>query len=233
MRPMLLAILLVLLGTSIALAEDVTVELTGGEITGEVRGQGTASVIATVTNDGSREVYGVRLAAYYSTVNMPPSDAEAADWRIHEFVFEPPLAPTHSVTLRFSDENAGEYVLLEVRYVSAGLGLSYNGRLAQLESALQEHDGTTYVATRDLISLIGGGISYDAATYEVVIIREGIELRFKEGSRKVKVDGAAATIEHEVRSDDGRSLLPLSDIGPLLGVSVVHDPALNVILLSD
>ena len=230
---MLLAMLMLLLATGTVLAEDVTVELTGGEIAGEVRGQGTASVIATVTNDGSREVYGVRIAAYYSTVNMPPSDPEAADWRIHEFVFEPPLAPTHSVTLRFSDENAGEYVLLEVRYVSAGLGLSYNGRLARLESALQEHDGTAYVATRDLIGLIGGGISYDAATYEVVIMRQGIELRFKEGSRKVKVDGADTTIEHEVRSEDGSSFLPVSDICPLLGVSVVHDPALNMIQLSD
>jgi hypothetical protein len=227
------SLLVLMLAAGPAIAQDVTVELTGGEVSGSVRGQGTASVVARVTNFGAREVHGLRIAVYYSASDVLPSDPESADWRIHEFVFEPPLKPDDSTSLRFSDDNAAEYVLIEVRYVSAGLGLSYNGRDARLKAGLLERDGLTYVATRDLVDLIGGGLSYDGETYEIVIVRQGIELRLKEGSSRVRVDGEAATIEHQVLSEDGTSFLPVADVCPLLGLSVEHDAALNMIKLGD
>jgi len=225
--------LLLLLTAGHAMAQDVTVELTGGEVTGTVRGQGTASVVARVTNISAREVSGLRIAVYYSASDVLPLDPESADWRIHEFVFEPPLKPDDSTNLRFSDDNAAEYVLIEVRYVSAGLGLTYNGRAGRLESGLLQRDDTAYAATRDLVDLIGGGLSYDSETYEIVIVRAGIELRLKEGSSRVRVDGEATTIEHKVIADEGRSYLPLADICPLLGLSIERDSALNLIKLSD
>jgi hypothetical protein len=233
MRALWIACLLALAALGYAWAAEVKVELTGGDVTGTIRGQGTANVVARVTNIGSREVNGLRIAVYYSAADVLPDDPDAADWRIHEFIFEPPLQPDDSTTLRFSDENAAEYVLIEVRYISAGLGLTYNGRAAKLEHGLLDRDGVTYVATRDLIELIGGGLSYDSATYEVIIMRQGIEVRFKENSSKVKVDGETTTIENKVLSEDGRSLLPLADFCGLLGVSVEHDSALNLIKLSD
>lgn len=233
MRMLIALGVLLLAGTQAVLAQEVLVELAGGEVTGTVRGQGTASVVATVTNIGAREVDGLRIAVYYSTRDVLPSDPESADWRIHEFIFEPPLKPDDSTSLRFSDDNAAEYVLIEVRYVSAGLGLAYNGRAASLEAGLLDRDGVTYAATRDLVSLIGGGLSYDSSTYEIVILRQGIELRLKEGSNRVKVDGVAATIEHRVIEDNGRSFLPVADVCPLLGVGVEHDASLNLIKLSD
>jgi hypothetical protein len=228
-----LGLLLFLAAASPALAQEVTVELSGGEVSGTVRGQGTASVVARVTNIGGREVNGLRIAVFYSTTDILPADPESADWRIHEFVFEPPLKPDDSTNLRFTDDNAAEYVLIEVRYVSAGLGLAYNGRAAKLNSGLLDRDGVTYVATRDLVDLIGGGLSYDAETYEIVVVRQGIELRLKEGSSRVRVDGEATTIEHKVIAEDGSSFLPLADICPLLGLGVERDAALNMITLSD
>lgn len=233
MRKLIVLGLVLLAATRVALAQDVQVELSGGEVTGSVRGQGTANVVATVTNSGTRDVEGLRIAVYYSTSDVLPADPESADWRIHEFVFEPPLKPDDSTTLRFSDADAAEYVLIEVRYVAAGLGLAYNGRAAQLKSGLLERDGTTYVATRDLVDLIGGGLSYDSDTYEIVILRQGTELRFKEGSDRVKVDGTPATLEHKVISEGGSSFLPLGDICPLLGVNVERDQSVNLIKLSD
>jgi hypothetical protein len=233
MRKLIVVGLVLLAATRVALAQDVLVELSGGEVTGSVRGQGTASVVATVTNTGARDVEGLRIAVYYSTRDVLPADPESADWRIHEFVFEPPLKPDDSTALRFSDDNAAEYVLIEVRYVAAGLGLAYNGRAAKLDSGLLERDGATYVATRDLVNLIGGGLSYDSATYEVMIQRQGIEVRFKEGSNRVKVNSEPATIEHKVISEGGSSFLPLMDICPLLGLSVERDLTVNLIKLSD
>lgn len=228
---MLVAAAAVLMSAGAARAADVGLTLIGGEVTGKARGQGVASVVAEVANFAGRELLGLRLAAYYSAVDVLPGDA--ADWRVHEFVFEPPLAPGDSTTLRFSDDNAAEYVLLEVRHTQFGRGLSFEGRVAMLEYGLLDDDGVTYVATRDLMNLIGGGISYDSETYEVVLERRGVELRFKERASKVKVDGTAQAIEHKILEVDGRSYLPLKDFAALFGLSLTHDTALNLLVLSE
>jgi hypothetical protein len=229
----MLILLLTLVTATAALAADVSVELAGGEVAGAVSGQGTASVVVDVTNNGLRDVTGLRIAAYYSTVNAPPVDPETAGWRIHEFVFDPPLAPGQSITVRFRDENAAEYVLLESRFVVEGGGIIYNGRTGVLEHGLRERSGVTYIATRDLIDLIGGGISYDAASYEVVIERQGVEVRFKEGHKQVKVNGQVSTFDHAIVEIDGRSLLPLVEFCGLLGITVEHDTAVGLFTLSD
>ena len=103
-----------LLPTIPALAADVEVRLAGGSVTGEVRGQGTATVEAQVMNHGASALLGVRLGVYYSVTDAAPGPG--ADWREHEFVFEPPLAPGESTTLSFTDESAAEFIALEVRY---------------------------------------------------------------------------------------------------------------------
>lgn len=233
MRCMLMLLPLMLICTSTALAADVSIELVGGEVTGAISGQGTASVVVNVTNDGLRDITGLRIAAYYSTLNAPPVDPETADWRIHEFVFDPPLAPGQSITVRFRDENAAEYVLLEARFVVEGGGIIYNGRTGVLEHGLIERNGVTFIATRDLIDLVGGGISYDAASYEVVIERQGVEVRFKEGRKQVKVDGQVNTLDHATIETDGRSLLPLVEFCGLLGIVVEHDATVDLFTLSD
>lgn len=230
---MLILLLLMLVGTTAALAADVSVEMVGGEVTGAISGQGTASVVVEVTNNGLRDVTGLRIAAYYSTVNAPPVDPETADWRIHEFIFDPPLAPEQSIAVRFRDENAADYVLLEARFVVEGGGIVYNGRAGVLEHGLKERSGVTYIATRDLIDLVGGGISYDAASYEIVIERQGVEVRFKEDKKQFKVDGQAGTLEHAVIEIDGRSFLPLAEFCAVLGITVEHDAAVDLFTLSD
>ncbi len=109
---MLLGVLL--LAISAAHSADVEVRLTGGSVTGTVRGQGTAAVQAQVVNRGASALKGVRLGVYYSTLDAPPGPDAA--WREHEFVFEPPLPPGEATTLNFTDENAAEYIALSVRF---------------------------------------------------------------------------------------------------------------------
>jgi hypothetical protein len=222
-----------LVSTSAAFAADVSVELVGGEVSGAVSGQGTASVVVDVTNDGLRDVTGLRIAAYYSTLDAPPVDPETADWRIHEFIFDPPLAPEQSITVRFRDENAAEYVLLEARFVVEGGGIIYNGRTGVLEHGLKERSGVTFIATRDLIDLVGGGISYDAASYEVVIERQGVEVRFTEGRKQVKVNGQDSALDHAIVEIDSRSFLPLVEFCGLLGITIERDAAVDLFTLSD
>ena len=227
----LTAVLVVLaILTTQALAADLEVTLTGGSITGKVRGQGTASVEARALNTGATDITGVRIAVYYSTVDQYPPDPDTADWRIHEFLFEPPLMPGKSTKLVFSDEDAAEYILIEVRYVAQGLTLSYNDRPASLEYPLEYRDGVHYIATRDLVNLVGGSLGYDNATYEVTLVRSGVELRFKGAT--VKVNGHAVTLENPVLELDGRTFVPLKEFCRHLGIGVVRDTATNRIILS-
>jgi len=217
---------------ALALAQgDVTVTLTGGDVRGKVKGQGKATVVARVENNGDRELNGVRIAAYYSPTDALPGDD--ATWRVHEFVFEPPLLPGNSTTLKFSDENAYEYVLLQVRNAQYGRTLSFNGKAARLEQPLSEKDGVLYISTRDLMNTIGGGISYDAKTYMIVLERRGVSVRVQPKLKYVLVGETRAPLAHPVIEVDGHSLLPLAEIAALFGLSVTEDSELNMVELSE
>lgn len=200
-----------------AAVDGLQVELTGGTVTGPVRGQGKAVVEARVTNTGSRSVNGVRIGVFYAAADLLPGDG--ADWRVHEFVFEPPLAPGKSTTLRFSDENAAEYILIELQRASYGLGLTYNGLEAGLNQPLMEMDGVVYIATRDLMQLIGGGISYDAQSYMIVLERSGLTLKLKAGQDYALLNGERTPLRHPVLEIESRSLLPLEEVARLLELS--------------
>jgi len=216
----------------LALAQDdVSVTLTGGDVRGKVKGRGKATVVARVENHSGRELTGVRIAAYYSPTDAQPGDN--ATWRVHEFVFEPPLLPDNSTTLKFSDDNAYEYVLLEVRSPQYGRGLSFNGKAVRLAGPLSEKDGVLYISTRDLMNAIGGGISYDAKTYMIVLERRGASVKVQAKLKYALVGETRAPLAHSVIELDGHSLLPLTDIAALFGISVTEDTDLNLVELSE
>jgi hypothetical protein len=229
--PILLLAVSLLLPT-LALAQgDVMVTLTGGDVRGKVKGQGKATVVARVENLSGRELNGVRIAAYYSANDALPGDD--ATWRVHEFVFEPPLLPGNSTTLKFSDTDAFEYVLLQVRNAQYGRGLSFNGKAVRLAGPLSERDGVLYISTRDLMNTVGGGISYDAKTYMIVLERRGVSVRVQPKLKYALVGETQAPLAHPVIEVDGHSLLPLRDIAALFGLSVTEDSELNLVELSE
>jgi len=230
MRTLTVILLCLLATVSTAFAAGLEVTLTGGDVTGDVRGQGTASVEALAVNTGSSEVTGVRIAVYYSTQDLEPANPDTADWRIHEFIFEPPLQPGKSTKLMFTDEDAAEYVLIEVRYVASGLSLSYNGTPATLDYPMEFQGGVHYIATRDLVNLVGGSLGYDNSTYEVTLNRAGIELRFKGGS--VKINGHNVGLQNPVIEVDGRTFVPLKEFCRHLDIGVTHSTGTNQIILS-
>lgn len=239
MRAVATTLAILLLATT-AWAQGAQIQLTGGTVTGKARGQGTATVEARITNTGSAALLGVRIGTFYSTADVPPGPN--ADWRIHEFVFEPALQPGQGVALSFTDENAAEYIALEVRYAhfadspialdtgaDAGGGLEpgvyFSGFKASLEHELINDSGTKYIAARDLVSIVGGNLGYDSATFEITYERNGRQLRFKTSERFVDVDGYEMRLAHKVKDIDGRSYLPLLDFAPLLGLKATEDGA--------
>jgi len=211
--------------------DGIDIVLTSGTVTGSERGQGKAVAEACVTNNTSRALYGVRIGVYYALVDALP--AADADYRVHEFIFEPPLAPGKSSILHFSDENAGEYVLLDVQRANFNLGLTYNGLPAQLAQPLMARGGADYIATRELMNLIGGSISYDSKLYMIVLERRGIVLRLKPNLDYALLGETRVPLAHPVIESGGRSMVPLQDIAQLLGLSVMRNAEQNAIELSD
>jgi Copper amine oxidase N-terminal domain len=204
-----------------AAESGVSLTLTGGEVIGKQRGRGKASVVAEVENHGGRELKGIRVAAYYNNEDLlPPDDAK---WRVHEFVFEPPLRPGAATTLRFADDNAGEYILLEVRHVVHGRGVSFAGRSPALRDALVDQDGELYISTRDLLAIVGGKLSFDGKTGYVTLERGGNELRFKKGRYLAKLNGDDVDLKHLPLEIDNRSYISAEETARLLGLTPAWD----------
>ncbi len=226
---MLAMMLLLGAGQAFAAVDGVTASLAGGDVKGEVRGQGKATVRATLDNASGRPLKAVVLRVFYSASDDAPGDA--AEWRLHGFEFDPPLSPGKSVVIKFSDDNAFEYVALDVQSAQFGLGLSYNGNVAALSQPLTMRDGVYYILTRDLMNVIGGGISYDAQTYMVGLERAGVKVEIKPGLDYALVSGAKQPLAHKVVEVDGRSLLPLEDIATMFGLGVTVDEEQELVLL--
>lgn len=204
-----------------ASGSEVSLTLSGGSVVGKVRGQGKARVEAEVKNLGGRELKGIRIAAFYDSADRLP--APDADWHVHEFVFEPPLKPAASTTLRFSDENAAEYILLEVRHVVYGRGISYQGRGLKLRDPLVDQDGELYVSTRDLLEAIGGKLGYDSKTGYVSLEREGVSLQIKKDRYGAKLNGESVDLKHLPLEIENRSYVCAEEIARLLGLSPAWD----------
>ena len=216
MRPALAFILaLVLLASAHADTSGVEVTLASGEVVGKTRGIGTASVTAKVSNKTSRTLEGIRLAAFYSPVDVFP--AADAEWRIHEFVFEPPLAAGATSTLEFTDDSAAQYIQLEARAVKYRPALRFDGADTDLQFPVVKREGTAYIALRDLADVAGGRITSDGGF--IVIDRQGVTIRLKPLTAQAQVDGKAKTLDNAVIDEAGRSYIALRDAATLLGLA--------------
>lgn len=233
MRIMLLITAVILLATGPVLAsvDGVSVSLAGGEVKGPVQGQGKATVRATVSNASGRDVQSVVLGVFYSATDEQPGDD--AKWRVHAFEFTPPLATGKSATVKFTDDNALEYIKLEVQAAQFGLGVSFKGEEAKLSQPLLDRDGVYYISTRDLMDIIGGSISYDAKTYMLSLVRKGVTVQVKPALKYALVNGEQHPLAHQVVEIDGHSMLPLEDIAALYGVSVTVDTDSGLVKLEE
>lgn len=219
-----------LAGTARAgILEEVRLEFVSGDVTGPVSGQGIATLTALVTNISDRDLNGVRIAAYYSPYDSFPE--EFAEWKLHEFVFEPPLKPGNSVSLSFQDEKAYEYIQLELRRALFDLRLVVNGKLLPSAGLIRIQDGAAYMQSRELVEIIGGDLHYDAEADRVNFSRGGYTLLYKNGRRSIDVNGERRALEFPVIELDGHTWVPLQGICQELGIDCKIDNTLNVLTL--
>jgi hypothetical protein len=225
----LLCLLAPPISASAGILEEVRLEFVSGDVTGPIKGQGIATLTALVTNISDRNLNGVRIAAYYSPYDSFPE--EFAEWKLHEFVFEPPLKPGNSVSLSFQDEKAFEYIQLELRRALFDLRLVVNGKLLSSEGLIRIQDGAAYMQSRELVGIIGGDLHYDAEADRVNFSRGGYTLLYKNGRRSIDVNGERRALEHPVIDLDGHTWVPLEGICRELGISCTVDNTLNVLNL--
>ena len=235
---LLWALLLLLLLPQQALAQEadtkpaeIVVSLTGGTLTAGESGVGRAEVEATVTNNSPRPLSAIRIGVFYNNHNEGPPPGVA--WIPHEFVFEPPLEPGKNSVLRFTDNDAGEFVLIEIQRVLFGSGLTYNGELAVLASPLTERAGVVYIATRDFAAMLGAEVRFDKASDLVSLSRTGQEVRFQVGLSHAFVDGLRMELEQIPYLDGDKSYVPLETFAVFFGMLVDYDRALNLINLNE
>jgi hypothetical protein len=204
-----------LLTTAHADISGVEVTLASGEVVGKTRGLGTATVTAKVTNNTTRTLEGIRLAAFYSPVDvLPGADAQ---WLIHEFIFEPALAPGASSTLEFSDEGAAQYVLLDARAAKFRAALRYDGQDADLQFPVLKHDGIAYIALRDFAEVLGARLSSSGGL--INIDHAGTTIRLKPLTAQAQVDGKPQPLSQPLLEDNGRTYIALRDAAELLGLT--------------
>jgi len=227
----LLACVALALPAQAALTDEVSVTLTGGEVSGKVRGMGKATVQARVENHGTRALNGIRIEAFYATANVAPD--QYAVWHPHEFIFEPPLPPGENTLLNFSDDQAAEYILIEVRSALFAMGLSYNGTVQDLGYALPERQGVVFIATRDFANLIGAKTKWDETSQQIVMSTEAVESRFRVGTQSAEFNGRQTALESAVFELNGISYLPLLDVATAFGLTANIDRSLNLVMLGD
>jgi hypothetical protein len=193
---------------------------------------GKAHVRAEVTNNGQRSLLGLRIAAYYDPLDALP--APDAPWRLHEFLFEPPLLPGATLSVTFSDENASEYVLLRCAYARFTLGIIVNtGQEYSAAHELLESDGLQYIATRDLATALGATVRQQPDKQVVLGLPDGsMTLVFRPGSQQVRANGEARSLSHPTLEREGRSWLPLHEVCLLLGFEADYELAANILRLS-
>lgn len=216
MRCAILLVLLFFATPALADVPGLTVSLAGGEVAGHTRGLGTATVTAQVSNNSGRTLDGIRLAAFYSPTDVLPS--ADVDWRIHEFVFEPPLAAGTTTTLQFSDDNAAQYVLLDARAAKFRAALRYGSVTRDLQFPLLKRNGTAFVALRDLAAALDARLT-NRAGY-ITLERSDSTVKVKPLSAQAQVDGQSRTLANALLEDQGRSYIGLRDAAQLFGLEV-------------
>lgn len=205
----------------------VEVLLTGGSLK-----SGRANVEAQITNKAQRQLLGLRIAAYYDPLDALP--APDAQWRLHEFVLEPGLAPGASAMLSFTDNNAAQYVLLRCVLARFSLAISVDGAAelaAQYE--LLEQDGQRYVAARDLADALGARLR-QATDKRVILDLPDLPaaLVYLPGSQELQLSGVRQQLSWPVLQLAGRSWLPLEESCLLLGFSAEYDYNANILRLA-
>lgn len=210
--------------------DEVQLEFISGDVTGDQRGQGTATVSARITNIGDRNLNGVRIAAFYSPYDTFPD--EFAEWKLHEFLLEPPLKPGKSVVLEFQDDKAFEYIQLELRRANFDLRIVVNGKQLDSEGLVRIEDGAAYMQSRDLVGIIGGDLKYDAEADRVELKRGERVLLYKEGRRSIDVNEERRALSHPVITIEGRTWVPIESICRELEIECEIDHSLNVLTLT-
>jgi hypothetical protein len=219
-----------------ASTDTAEIVLTGGSLKGAASGSGAASVQARVTNSGGRKLLGVRIGAYYDTIDALP--APDARWRLHEFLFEPPLAPGGASDVGFTDQDAAAYVLLRIVYARFALAVAADGGApAPAGEELADRGGVQYIAARDLAAALGAKLRLDARKL-VTLSRAGagghgaLSLSYTAGQAALSIGGAARTWAHLPYEQGGRGYLPLQEACGLLGYDADYDEGVNVLTLT-
>ncbi|MGE5458914.1 MAG: copper amine oxidase N-terminal domain-containing protein [Methanobacterium sp.] len=110
-----------------------------------------------------------------------------------------------------------------------------NGIAKVMDAAPYIKDGRTYVPVRYLAYALGvaeSDVIWDAASRKVLMSKGDRQVELVIGSRTIKVNGAASTMEVAPEIVNGRTMLPARYVAEGLGYVVGWDPGTGTVLIS-
>lgn len=124
------------------------------------------------------------------------------------------------VTLIFSfgtNTNAASKINIKVD----GVDFSYN------EAVI--NDGRTYIPVREFSELLGSYVEWDSKTEQVLVVKDGIELKFVVNEKRVLYDNQVYYMDSALKNIDGVTYAPVRFIAEALRYNVEWDNSSNTI----
>ncbi|GAE04528.1 stalk domain-containing protein [Paenibacillus sp. JCM 10914] len=107
----------------------------------------------------------------------------------------------------------------------------HNGQQYKAGQPMAVKSGVSYVAIRAMVERAGLTLSYDNATKETIILKDGNELRFTTGSSNYKVNGQVRPMKGAAYQNNNVFMVPLTAITQALDIPyTVNQPEKKVIL---
>ncbi|MBC7806690.1 MAG: copper amine oxidase N-terminal domain-containing protein [Akkermansiaceae bacterium] len=110
--------------------------------------------------------------------------------------------------------------------------LYVNGQATGGEVAPRSFGNTVYVPLRFVTDYLGGGATWDNKTRTANLQQGTRNMVFVVGSRRATVNGEGRALTAPLRLQRGRVLLPLRDVGNLMGAQVSYNETSGAVFIT-
>lgn len=111
--------------------------------------------------------------------------------------------------------------------------VTFNGHPVLFDVQPEIKDGRSYVPFRAIFEKMGAKIEYEASTQTITAVRGDKTVKLQIGSTTATVNGQSITLFGAPYIKDGRTLVPLRNVGEMFGADVQYDPATTKISIVD
>lgn len=95
------------------------------------------------------------------------------------------------------------------------------------------NDGRTYIPVREFSELLGSYVGWDSKTKQVLVVKDGIELKFVVNEKRVLYDNEIYYMDSSLKNIDGVTYAPIRFIAEALRYNVEWNTSTNTIYIDE